>query len=158
RSEQLRTRAAWANLAWALAAIPLQLIVASVVKPSTLTDSAELCYTVLTVAFFLSLYRIFSRGLTGAAEDFPLVTRFADPVRTRLERKRDSFLLWAQHMGRVLVVTIVALLAVAATGRLLGRAPAGRGWMWVNVIVLAIQTVLFFLFVRRLNEQAANAV
>jgi hypothetical protein len=158
RAEHLRKQALKANLTWALATIPLQIAAAVLMNPGTRTVAAELWYAVVPAALFLSLHRIFSRGLDGSAEDYASIANAETPGRIQLERKRDSLLRWAQDMGRVLIVMSLALGSIAVFGGLLGASSVGRSWMRVYLVVFAIQTSLFFLFLRRLNRKAAREI
>jgi hypothetical protein len=61
-------------------------------------------------------------------------------------------------MGLIMIFALLAFAGIALVGPWIGRAPNGSQWLWTNLIVFSIQTVLFFAVLKRLNERAAAAL
>ena len=138
RSEQLRKSAMRANFAWTIGALGLYVVVAWLVHPgrTTVTETAAFFYPVYLVLFWLAVYKAFSP---------------ADHL--------DCLRRWSDYMGPALIIGTLVWPAIGVFfSLLLGRIPGLRSWLSVNFIVFAIQTALFYAFLKPRNERAALAL
>src|SRR5262245_51736054 len=137
RSEQLRKNAMRANFAWTIGALGLYVVIASLVHPArtTVTTTATIFYLLFLGLLWLALYKAFSP---------------ADHL--------DCLRRWSDYMGPALIVGTLVWPAIGVFFSLLGRVPGPRSWLSVNFIVFAIQTALFYAFLKPRNERAALAL
>jgi hypothetical protein len=136
------------NLFWAIAGIPLQIAVATVVRPETKTVAAQLFHLLSPGGIFVVFYFMLNR----APQQFISIRAAGGDSR------RDGFQIWSEFMGRFLIGALLILSAIALVGSSLGPAPNGSGWLWVDLTVLAIQSATFFTILRPLNRRAAAAI
>jgi len=135
RSEQLRKSAMRANLTWTIGVLGLYGVVAWLVHPArtTVTETAAFFYPLCVVLLWLALYKAFSP---------------ADHL--------DCLRRWSGYMGPALIIGTLVWPAIGAFfSLLLGRVPGLRSWLSVNFIVFAIQTALFYAFLKPRNERGA---
>jgi len=138
RSEQLRKSAMHANLAWTIGALGWYAVVAWLVHPgrTTVTETATFFYPLYLVLCWLALYKAFS-----PADHLECLRR------------------WSDYMGPALIIGTLVWPAIGVFfSLLLGRVPGLRSWLSVNFIVFAIQTALFYAFLKPRNERAALAI
>jgi hypothetical protein len=161
RAEQLQENASRVNVAWAVGALGWYVIVAAVVHPApaTVTQMASLFYTVLQPALWLALYLVFSPACAAGGHVSSIATE-ENRRRRELENHLDSLRRWSEYMGPLLITGTLIWPAVAIVFALLGgyRPQGGRTWGSVNLIVFAIQTALFFAFVKPRDERAVRAL
>jgi len=160
RAEQLQKNATRVNLAWTVGALGWYVIVAEVVHPAraTVTLMGSLYYTVLQPALWLALYLVFSPAC--AAGSHVSIAKSENRRRRDLESHLDSLRRWSEYMGPLLITGTLIWPVVAIFFALLGgyRPQGGRTWGSVNLIVFAIQTALFFAFVKPRDECAVRAL
>jgi hypothetical protein len=138
RSEQLRKSAMRANFVWTIGALGLYVVVAWLVHPArtTVTETATFFYPIYLVLLWLALYKAFSP---------------ADHL--------DCLRRWSDYMGPALIIGTLVWPAIGVFfSLLLGRIPGLRSWLSVNFIVFAIQTALFYAFLKPRNERATLAL
>jgi hypothetical protein len=138
RSEQLRKSAMRANFAWTIGALGWYAVVAWLVHPgrTTVTETAAFFYPLYLVLCWLALYKAFS-----PADHLECLRR------------------WSDYMAPALIIGTLVWPAIGVFfSLLLGRVPGLRSWLSVNFIVFAIQTALFYTFLKPRNERAALAI
>ena len=160
RAEQLQKNASRVNLAWTVGALGWYVIVAAVVHPARaiVTQMASLFYTVLQPALWLALYLVFSPACVPGGH--VSIATSENRRRRELESHLDSLRRWSEYIGPLLITGTLIWPAVAIFFALLGgyHAQGGRTWGSVNLIVFAIQTALFFAFVKPRDECAVRAL
>jgi len=157
RSERLQKWARLMNCVWVLSAFPLQFAAAWLMQPGTRTASASLFYTFFPSCLFIALYGVFSRISTDEAGQL-LSRATRDETVKKLAARFESFKKWSDYMGLIMIFALLAFAGIALVGPWIGRAPNGSQWLWTNLIVFSIQTVLFFAVLKQLNERAAAAL
>jgi hypothetical protein len=105
--------------------------------------TAEFFYALIPISLFFALYLRFSGGC-AQIEGFASIRADGNRRRRELERKWESLQMWSAHMGTVLILAMLAFASIPVFFSLLGKAPIARSWLFVNLIVFAIQAVLYF--------------
>jgi hypothetical protein len=160
KAEQLQKNAGRVNLAWSVGALGWYVIVAAVVHPAraTVTLMGSLYYTVLQPLLWVALYLAFSPACAGSG--LVSIATAENRRRMELERQLDSLRRWSEYMGPALITGTLVWPVIAIFFSLLGgyRPQSARTWGSVNLIVFAIQTALFFAFVKPRDERAVRAL
>jgi hypothetical protein len=146
------------NLIWILSVIPVEILVALQVNPTTKTVAASLAYALLPIFIFLSFYPLLSRGFSGDEDRLMSISGANRQQQTKLERQRDIFRGWAEYTGTILFLCLYIWGVPLLIGALAGGARVTQSWAFVNSVVVAVQTLTYFAVLKRVNKEAADAL
>jgi hypothetical protein len=154
-SNRLQRKANLVTLAWVLSIIPLELAVAGTVQPTTRTFNALWAYGVMPIAIFFFLYT----KCSVSEGSFASILNRSREERTALERKRDTLQSRLERMGLALILGLTIWLSpILFFGLLFRSTHVFRNWGFVNSVVFAVQTLVFFAIVRGPTRQALDAI
>lgn len=156
-SDQLQKKANRVNLAWVLSVMPLLLVVAAVVNPATTTFVAQGFYLVLPASIFFSLYMLGLR-CSKSINTFTSIHHSSHSAQTELKRKRDGFEMWIERTGLCLIICMLTWVSPVLLAFLLRQPNVVQSWPFVHSIVFGVETLVFFIVVKRPNERAVEAV
>ena len=67
--------------------------------------------------------------------------------------------MWSAHMGTVLMFALLTFASIPVFFSLLGgKPPIGHSWLFVYLIVFAVQAVLYFAVLKQVNRRATLAL
>ena len=154
-SNRLQRKANLVTLAWVLSMIPLELAVAGTVQPTTVTFSAQWAYGVMPIAIFFFLYMKCS---VSEGPSTSILYRDREE-QTALVRKRDTLQTRLERMGLALILSLIIWISpIIFFGLLLRSTHVFRNWGFVNSVVFAVQTLVFFAVVSRPTRRALSAL
>lgn len=146
------------NVAWILSVIPIEILVAMEVNPTTTTVGASLLYALLPIFTFLSFHPLLSRGLAGDDDRFISISDASRQQQTKLERQRDIFRVWAEHTGGILLLCLAIWGVPVLIAAFFDGTHVTRSWAFVNMIVIGIQTLTYFAVLQGLNKRSVDAL